>query len=86
MTRNHSFMDSDNDMSCNNIKMFVQTDLQIKKKKGIPKGKNGFASDFSSSTSKSGRQQNKYYNSSIWDNFLFQNYKIIDKYYKMIKG
>lgn len=33
MTRNHSFMDSDNDMSCNNIKMFVQTDLQIKKKK-----------------------------------------------------
>ena len=33
MTRTHSFMDSDNDMSCNNIKMFVQTDLQIKKKK-----------------------------------------------------
>ena len=56
MARNNSFMDSDNDMSCKNIKMFVQIDLQIKKKKkkGMPKGKNGFASDFSSSTSKSG--------------------------------
>lgn len=88
MARNNSFMDSDNDMSCKNIKMFVQIDLQIKKKKkkGMPKGKNGFASDFSSSTSKSGWQQNKYYNSSIWDNFLFQNYEIIDNNYKIIKG
>lgn len=33
MARNDSFMDSDNDMSCKNIKMFVQIDLQIKKKK-----------------------------------------------------
>lgn len=66
--------------------LYKQTCRLKKKKKGIPKGKNGFASDFSSSTSKSGRQQNKYYNSSVWDNFLFQNYKIIDKYYKMIKG
>lgn len=68
------------------LKCLYKQTCRLKKKKGIPKGKNGFASDFSSSTSKSGRQQNKYYNSSVWDNFLFQNYKIIDKYYKMIKG
>lgn len=75
-------MDSDNGFSCKNVKTCTNCHVEENKEYA----KNCFPSDFSSPILNFGRSQNKGYTSLIHDNFIFQNYKIIEKYCKIIKG